>query len=182
MSHPTEGGPRNVAAVMGLHNSSPYMTRTGSKDSNAMAISSPSMRPRSVHRPTTVMYIRVSGRMALYFDNVSERADFFSLDAPTFFCPVAEYSEAVRPADFFLLDLEDAPPRRVSSVCLVASCIRKKAAGCSLAKERRRRSNDVDVLDTLGNDEASTTPEAMSAERHVTAHVVRIRKERYMSF
>lgn len=87
-----EGGPRKHAAVKGRHSSSPYMTRIGSNANNPWDNSSPRTSPSRVTAPTIVMYTLVKGRIALYFENVSETALFFSsLCACTFFLPVAVF-------------------------------------------------------------------------------------------
>mmetsp|Transcript_16873 Transcript_16873/g.24721 ORF Transcript_16873/g.24721 Transcript_16873/m.24721 type:complete len:195 (-) Transcript_16873:142-726(-) len=118
MSHPTEGGPRNVAAVKGLHNSKPYITRMGSSASKPCAASSPKTTPMRVTIPTIVMYTLVRGRIDLYFCIVSDTADFCSLPLLPFtlVLPVAdkfellEWRDPMRPFFFGIFPLE-APPR-----------------------------------------------------------------------
>ena len=82
------------------------------------------MSPRTVATPTMVICTRVKGRIFLYFDKVSESADFFSFSAaPTFFFPVAvlllfELKEAVLD---LALDLDFAPPLNSSRDLCVAN-------------------------------------------------------------
>lgn len=74
------------------------------------------------------MCTRVKGRIFLYFENVSDKADFFSFSvAPTFFFPVAvlllllEESDAVLD---FVGDFDLAPPLNSSSaVCAEAAVV-----------------------------------------------------------
>ena len=65
------------------------------------AVSSPKIVPMRVEIPTSVMYNRVRGRIALYFCMVSLKGEDLSSTFPTFVAP-----DAVLPAVFFLdLDL-----------------------------------------------------------------------------
>lgn len=121
MSQLIDGGPKKDAAEMGRHNSNPLIVRMGSNANKACDASSPRTVPISVERATSVMWIRVSGRIDLYFWTVVSKWDSSScLAAPTFVFPVAvlaleddeeeeerEESEPVLP-DF--LRRLDAPP------------------------------------------------------------------------
>ena len=101
---------------MGLQSSRPYMRRVGSNAKTACVNSSPSTRPIKVVKPTKVIWTRVKGRIFLYFEKVSEIADFCSLSAaPTLLLPVALFSFFLLPADFLVREpvrLRLAPPLR----------------------------------------------------------------------